>query len=328
MSRPADTVVDGATRRGISDLSREAPTRRSTGVEHAPASAPNSSNRTLHVVATPIGNLGDISFRAADVLRTVKLIVAEDTRRSGKLLAHLGIRVPLLSFHEHNRTARIPRILAALAEGDVAIVTDAGTPSVSDPGQDLVAAARASGFAVVAVPGPSALAASIMVSGIAADVVHFVGFLPRKANERRRILEMAAKWPGAVVFFEAPHRLIEALRDAATVFGDRDASVCNDLTKRFERVWQACLADLVVIFEKDPPRGEFTVVVGPPRVVPLSGGTMPLPESSLLRARYDALVQTTGDRKAALRALAMETGHPRKDVYARVVGESDPLDRG
>lgn len=307
-------------------LTRDAQTRRSTGVDLALERSPKPLTRTLHVVATPIGNLGDITFRAVQVLRAVSLVVAEDTRHTGRLLAHLGIKVPLLSFHEHNRVARIPRILAALDQGDVAIVTDAGTPSVSDPGQDLVAAARASGFAVVAVPGASALAASLMVAGIPGDFAHFVGFLPRKATERRRVLEMAATWPGAVVFFEAPHRLVDALRDAAVAFGDRDASVCNDLTKRFERVWHASLALLVTTFEGDPPRGEFTVVVAPARVVPRDDAGPPLPEPLSLRARFDALVAETGDRRAAIRVLAIETGHPRKEVYARLVGPVRPED--
>lgn len=308
-------------------LPREAQTRRSTGVDLADDRTPMSLPQTLHVVATPIGNLGDITFRAVQVLREVSLVVAEDTRHTGRLLAHLGIKVPLLSFHEHNRTARIPRILAALGQGDVAIVTDAGTPSVSDPGQDLVAAARAAGFAVVAVPGASALAASLMVAGIPGDFAHFVGFLPRKANERRRVLEVAATWPGAVVFFEAPHRLVDALRDASTAFGERDASVCNDLTKRFERVWHARLTELVATFEGDPPRGEFTVVVAPARVVPRDDAATPLPEPDVIRARYDALVAETGDRKAAMRVLATETGHSRKEVYARVVGRGDQMVR-
>jgi 16S rRNA (cytidine1402-2'-O)-methyltransferase len=234
-------------------------------------------------------------------------------------LAHLGISVRLLSFHEHNRAARIPRILDALTDGDVAIVTDAGTPSVSDPGQALVAAARGAGYAVVAVPGASALAASLMVAGIVADFSHFVGFLPRKSNDRRRLLAMAATWPGAVVFFEAPHRLVDALSDAVEAFGDRPASVCNDLTKRFERVWHARLSDLLATFRTDAPRGEFTVVVAPAPVEARDEGASPMPDATTMRARFDALMAATGDRREAMRRLALETGYPRKEVYGRVV---------
>ena len=291
---------------------------RSNDVDERPARG------TLHVVATPIGNLGDVTIRAARVLGAVRLVVAEDTRHSGRLLAHLGIKVPLLSFHEHNRTARIPRILAALDEGDVAIVTDAGTPSISDPGQDLVAAAREAGYSVVAVPGASALAASIMVAGIASDFAHFLGFLPRRTPERRRVLAMAATWPGAVVFFEAPHRLVESLSDAAELCGDREASVCNDLTKRFERVWHDRLSGLVAAFTTDPPRGEFTVVIAPAATGPGEAATAPMPRARALGERLHELVRVTGDRKEAWRRLAAESGYSRKVLYARLVERAEP----
>jgi 16S rRNA (cytidine1402-2'-O)-methyltransferase len=294
-------------------LSREIGPGRSNGVDDC--SAPG----TLHVVATPIGNLGDITLRAVKVLGSVRLVVAEDTRHTGRLLAHLGIRVPLLSFHEHNRAGRIPRILDALALGDVAMVTDAGTPAVSDPGPDLVAAARAAGYPVVAVPGASAVAASLMVAGIASDVAHFLGFLPRRASERRRVLAMAATWPGALVFFEAPHRIAEALEDASEVLGNRVASVCNDLTKRYERVWHAPLAEIVATFRSDLPRGEFTVVVAPESVGSRDAGATPSPDRTSLAARYEALVASMGDRKKAIRRLAQETGQPRKEIYSVLV---------
>ena len=289
---------------------------RSNGVDE------RSAYGTLHVVATPIGNLGDITLRAVKVLGSVRLVAAEDTRHTGRLLAHLGIRVPLLSFHEHNRAGRIPRILEALAHGDVALVTDAGTPAVSDPGPDLVAAARAAGYRVVAVPGASAVAASLMVAGITSDVAHFLGFLPRRASERRRALAVAATWPGALVFFEAPHRIAEALKDASEVLGNREVSVCNDLTKRHERVWHAPLVEVVAEFRSDVPRGEFTVVVAPGSAGSREAGATPMPDPTSLVTRYEALVVRLGDRKKAIRQLAQETGQPRKEIYAVIVSQA------
>ncbi len=302
---------------------------RSTRVDLIDTETRSASRRTLYVVATPIGNLGDITLRAIEVLRTVRLVVAEDTRRTGRLLAHLGIKAPLLSFHEHNRVARIPRVLDALTDGDVAIVTDAGTPSVSDPGQDVVAEARRAGFAVVAVPGASALAASLMVAGIAADFCHFLGFLPRKPNDRRRILAMAATWPGAVVFFEAPHRLAASLTDVFMVFGNRQASVCNDLTKRFEHVWHAPLSEIVERFHTEAPRGEFTVVVAAATAEVRIDDAKALPDAGAVRARFAALLTETDDRREAMRRLSEETGQSKKAIYALVVGgrESAGLER-
>ena len=275
---------------------------------------------TLHVVATPIGNLGDITLRAVQVLGAVRLVVAEDTRHTGLLLAHLGIKVPQLSYHAHNRRARLPRILGALGVGDVALVTDAGTPSISDPGQELVAAARAAGHEVVAVPGPSALAAAMMVSGIAADAAHFIGFLPRRASERRRTLASVAAWPGAVIFFEAPHRLVEALEDAVATLGDREAAACNDLTKRFERVSHGRLSELVREFRAGTPRGEFTVVVAPAPAIETQPARMLLDHE--VHDRLATIEEETGDRREALRRLAAETGLPRKALYAAAVRPS------
>lgn len=286
--------------------------------------APPAHERgTLYVVSTPIGNLGDITHRAVAVLSAVKLVVAEDTRRTGRLLAHLGIKVPQLSFHAHNRRSRIGPILEALARGDVAHVTDAGSPSVSDPGQDLVAEARAAGFAVVPVPGPSALTAALMVAGVEADIVHFLGFLPRRAGDRRRMLEAAATWPGAIVFFEAPHRLVESIEDAAKILGDRRAAVCNDLTKRFEAISCDRLAVLGTSLRDRETRGEYTVVLAP-RDDALSDPAPRLSDDpSALRSRMSELAKSTGDRREALRLLAAETRLPRKTLYAQLMARPD-----
>lgn len=279
----------------------------------------------LYVVATPIGNLGDLAPRALETLRAVRLVAAEDTRRTGLLLRHFGIATRLLSYHAHNRTARLPRLLLELAEGAVALATDAGTPVVSDPGEELVAAAAAAGHEVVAVPGPSAVVAALSVSGLPAVPFHVTGFLPRRAGERRRALEGMAAWPGSVVLFEAPHRLRTLLADLLAVFGDRRVAVCCELTKRYESVHRASLSQAVAHYATIVPRGEFTLVVegagtaarvGRRRVLPLDPVGTVLGD---IETRFAALIETHGDRRLALAALAADTGIPRKALYARLL---------
>ena len=274
----------------------------------------------LFLVATPIGNLGDITLRALEVLRNVPLVAAEDTRHTRKLLTHYEISTRLVSYHAHNRRARADQLLAALGEGDVALVTDAGTPVISDPGQELVRAAAAAGHEVVAVPGPSALTAAVAVSGIEAAVVHFAGFLPRRAGERRRALERwreerAGSEPEVLVLFEAPHRLDETLRDALAVLGECEVAVCGDLTKRFETVFRGTVSAVLAHVAEREPRGEFTLVISlPERTV----GEAVTDED--LEARFAALTEAHGgDRKRALTALAAETRRRRKELYALLV---------
>jgi 16S rRNA (cytidine1402-2'-O)-methyltransferase len=289
-------------------------------------SAPPGRAGKLYVVGTPIGNLGDITLRALDTLRTVRLIAAEDTRRTGNLLRHYAISARLVSFHEHNGAARLPRLLAALAEGDVALVTDAGTPLVSDPGQELVAAAAAAGFEVVAVPGPSSVVAALSVAGFRAAPFHFLGFLPRRGAERRRVLQQAAGWPGTLVLFEAPHRLRAALADIHDVCGERGVAVCCELTKLHEQVFRGTLAQAAQHFAGVEPRGEFTLVV--------AGAAEPVPTDPLgpaanvpgdltsplrLRRRFEALQVQLGDRRRALAQVAAESGQPRKALYRLLV---------
>src|SRR3990170_5899911 len=214
---------------------------------------------TLYVVATPIGNLEDVTLRALRVLREVSLIAAEDTRTTRKLLAHHGIRNRLLSYNDHNKAARIPRLLHALREGDVALVSEGGPPAISDPGLDLVAAAVDAGFAVVPVPGPSAVTAALAVSGLSVRQFTYLGFLPRRAGARRRLLAGFRDDPRTLVAFESPHRLrasLAALRDA---LGDRRVAVCRELTKAFEEVFRGTLSDALDHFVE--PRGEFTLVI-------------------------------------------------------------------
>jgi 16S rRNA (cytidine1402-2'-O)-methyltransferase len=271
---------------------------------------------TLFVVSTPIGNLGDITLRAIEVLRQVSLIAAEDTRHTRKLLTHFGISTRLISYHAHNRRTRTGELLERLQLGNVALVSDAGTPTVSDPGQELVRAAVEAGHTVVSVPGASALTAAVAVSGLNAETVHFGGFLPRRRAERRRALALMGSWPGVAVVFEAPHRLVAALEDLLTSMGDVSLAVCGDMTKRFETAFRGTASAALANFHAADPRGEFTLVIALPGTSRLAGRT-PTRVDEL--ARYAALLEELGDRNRALAALARERGTPRKTLYSRLI---------
>jgi len=214
---------------------------------------------TLYVVATPIGNLEDLSARAERVLGEVKLIAAEDTRVTRKLLSRIGVETPMVSCHAHSRNSRVERVIEALESGDVAVVTDAGAPGVSDPGARLAAAAAERGHPVVSVPGPSAVTAALGVSGLPADRFLFLGFLPRKSAERRRLLEDAGDEPGTLVCFETPHRLLESLADIRAVWPERRLAVCRELTKLHEEIFRGTAGEAIEHFET--PRGEFVIVI-------------------------------------------------------------------
>lgn len=214
---------------------------------------------TLYIVATPIGNLEDLTLRAARVLNEVKLIVAEDTRQTRKLLSHLGIHKRLLSYNEHSAPARTREILKAVLAIDVAVVSDAGVPLVSDPGAALVRAAAEQGTEVVPIPGPSALTAALAVAGMPADAFHFLGFPPRARKAKRALFERCARDPETLALFEAPHRIQDTLEDLRTILGDRQTAVCRELTKLYEEVFRGTLAEAIAHFTE--PRGEFVLVV-------------------------------------------------------------------
>ncbi|MBI2872374.1 MAG: 16S rRNA (cytidine(1402)-2'-O)-methyltransferase [Chloroflexi bacterium] len=214
---------------------------------------------TLYVVATPIGNLEDITLRALRVLREVGVIATEDTRTTAKLLAHYGISTPRLSYYTHNARLRLPQILERLEREDVALVSEAGTPGVSDPGSALVEAALERGIPVVSVPGPSAVPAALAASGLPADSFLFLGFLPRRPAERRALWRSVAGETRTLVAFEAPHRLRTSLQDALAVLGDRRLAVCRELTKMHEEVFRGTLSQALARFTE--PRGEFTLVL-------------------------------------------------------------------
>jgi 16S rRNA (cytidine1402-2'-O)-methyltransferase len=216
----------------------------------------------LYVVATPIGNLADLSPRAAEILGQVQAVVAEDTRRSGLLLRGLKVRPRMISLPGEQEVRRIPLVLDQLGSGDVALVSDAGTPAISDPGRRVVAAAREAGYEVVAVPGPSALVAAVSASGLRADRFLFLGFLPRTKSRSQRLLQASDTW--ALVFHESPHRLAATLEWAAEVLDLRRVAVAREISKLHESWYLGTAADLAAQFRADPPRGECTVVVEAP----------------------------------------------------------------
>ncbi|MBV6403157.1 MAG: Ribosomal RNA small subunit methyltransferase I [Anaerolineales bacterium] len=216
---------------------------------------------TLYLVATPIGNLEDMSPRAIRVLHEASLIAAEDTRHTGNLLKHFEIQTPLTSYFEHNKLSKLDFILAKLSSGDVALVSDAGTPAINDPGYELVRAALASGFDVRPIPGPSAPVAALSVSGLPTDSFLYLGYLPHKKTERRKFVGQIANLSYTLIFLESPHRIIESLEDLLASLGDRRICVAREMTKMFEEYWRGTLSGAVEYFKSKEARGEFTLVV-------------------------------------------------------------------
>jgi 16S rRNA (cytidine1402-2'-O)-methyltransferase len=216
----------------------------------------------LYLVATPIGNLGDISLRALETLRQVDLVASEDTRKTGLLLKHFEIKKPQIAFFEHNEQRAGRKIVEALVQGkSVALVSNAGTPGISDPGFTLVRQAIEAGITVTMIPGPSALIMALVLSGLPMHAFTFRGFPPHKSGPRRRFLAVDQDSPHTLIFYESPYRLAKFLGDALAVYGDRQAAVTNDLTKLFETVHRGTLSELVALFDDTEPRGEFTVVI-------------------------------------------------------------------
>lgn len=268
---------------------------------------------TLYLVATPIGNLEDMSPRAVRILREAKLIAAEDTRHTGLLLKHFGIPTPITSYFEHNKLNKLDRILAALAQGDVALVSDAGTPAVNDPGQELVRAALASGYDVRPVPGPSAPIAALTVSGLPTDSFLYLGYLPHKAAERRKAAERAADLPYTLLFLESPYRILESLEDLLAVLGNRRICVAREMTKMFEEFWRGTISDAVAYFKSQSPRGEFTLVIeGKPKDEKLKWG-----RDELLKAVRKELARKKSAKEISF-ALALKSGWNRREIYTLI----------
>jgi len=265
---------------------------------------------TLYLVATPIGNLEDISARALRVLREARLIAAEDTRQTRKLLSHFGIHTPLVSYHEHNKLTRLDEVLGELTLGDVALVSDAGTPALNDPGYELVLAALAAGCTVSPIPGPSAPISALVASGLPTDAFLYLGYLPRKASERRILLGKVANLPYTLIFLETPHRLLDSLDDLLYVLGDRTCAVARELTKLHEEILRGSLSSIRLHFSTIEPRGEFTLVVGGPPSQPQSRWTEEQVRAALIEARSRQLPASQ-----IAREIAAISGWPKKEVY-------------
>jgi 16S rRNA (cytidine1402-2'-O)-methyltransferase len=270
---------------------------------------------TLYVVATPIGNLEDLSARAIRLLGEVALIAAEDTRHSARLLRHLGLSVPMLSLHEHNELARVDQLAERLAAGsDIALISDAGTPLISDPGFVLVRELRQRGHRIVPVPGPCALVAALSAGGLPTDRFLFSGFLPAKGSARRACLEALAEHAETLVFYESPHRILATLKDLSTTLGNRDLVLGRELTKTFETFLEGTAAQLLARMEEDPDqaRGEFVIMVaGVPKAATMDCASVEA--DTLLGA---LLAEEVGIKQAAAVASRV-LGGSKKTWYAR-----------
>ncbi len=278
---------------------------------------PAASQGTLYVVATPLGHLEDLTLRAVRVLREVSLVACEDTRRTRKLLGAHGIGTPTTSYFEHNERFKGTRILEQLRSGrDVALVSDAGTPGISDPGYRLVRDAQASGIAVVPVPGPSAVAAALSVCGLPSDRFLFVGFLPARPAARRKALEALATERPTLVFYESPVLVVESLADMLAALGDRDAFLCREATKLHEEYVRARLSSLHErLAERDAVKGEIVLVVaGAPETAPASEDPVSL---------YHRLAAEGRTRREAVKEAARRLGRPAREVYA-IVQDAEP----
>jgi 16S rRNA (cytidine1402-2'-O)-methyltransferase len=266
---------------------------------------------TLYVVGTPIGNLEDITFRAVRILQTVDIIAAEDTRHTGKLLQHFQVNTPQVSYHEHNRTSRIPELLEHLVNNKaIALVSDAGMPGISDPGYELVKACIEAGIAVVPIPGASAAITALSASGLPTDRFVFEGFLPAKSQHRQEHLESLQTESRTLIFYESPHRLRDTLQDLALVWGsDRQIVLGRELTKLYEEFWRGTIAQAIAHYSQREPQGEYTLVMAG-----ISASQPQLTEEEL-KAELKQLISQGISRSQASRQLAKFTSLPRRHLY-------------
>jgi 16S rRNA (cytidine1402-2'-O)-methyltransferase len=276
---------------------------------------------TLYVVSTPIGNLEDLTYRAVRVLSEVDVVACEDTRHSQKLMNHYGIKTKTISYHEHNERDRAGELLTSVQSGlDVAIVSDAGTPGISDPGFRVVRMALEAGLRVVPIPGPTALVSALVASGLPSDEFFFAGFLPARSGARRTRLADLASIPSTLIFYEAPHRIVASLEDARKILGEREAVVARELTKLHEEVLRGRLSELVEKFSQaaHEPRGEMVVVIDRNVIASTDGET----KSELSVAAVVASFEAEGiDARSALKKSARQLGISRDEAYRRLTAE-------
>lgn len=276
----------------------------------------------LYLVATPIGNLEDISLRALRVLKEADFIACEDTRQTMKLLAHFDIQTRMVSYHEHNEITRAPEIVIDLEQGaQVALVSDAGTPAISDPGHRLVSLCVRHGIRVVPVPGASAFVAALAASGMPIEEFAFIGFLPSRQAERRKALRVLAAEPRTLAFYEAPHRLLDTLEDALEILGNRPAVVAREVTKVYEEFLRGHLEQLLADVRKKAPRGEITLLIGPADGAAVHAAT--LATVPLARRVEEVMKERNVDSKAALKVVARERGLTRREAYKQLLVTRD-----
>lgn len=282
----------------------------------------------LFIVATPIGNLEDITHRALRILREVDLIACEDTRHTRKLLNHFGISTATISYHEHNEQERAAELCEALESGKtIALVSDAGTPLISDPGFRIVKAAIDRGFSVQPIPGPAAFVTALSASGLATDQFLFAGFLPGRAGARRAKLIELGSIPATLVFYEAPHRIRATLKDAREILGDREAVIARELTKLHEEFARASLSELIGRFsEIEAPRGELVLIISGQKAETLAS-TRTTSSADQLRERMNELEREGIDQKTAMKKAAKELGLKRDDAYRMLVDHKNRRSR-
>jgi len=269
---------------------------------------------TLYLVATPIGNLEDMSARAVRTLSEARLIAAEDTRVTRKLLTHFSLHTPLTSYFEHNKLTKLEAILSALAKGDVALVSDAGTPTINDPGYELVKAALKAGYNVCPIPGPSAPVAALAASGLPTDSFLYLGYLPRKSPERREFLQQVKQLPYTLIFLESPHRVLPALKDLESCLGDRQIAVARELTKLHEEIWRGSISAARSHFSQKEPRGEFTLVMAGKT----KSGKKKWAEDKVIIAIKVGL-KLVESPSALAKRVAQESGWERKEIYSLIM---------
>jgi 16S rRNA (cytidine1402-2'-O)-methyltransferase len=280
----------------------------------------------LYVVATPIGNLEDISLRALRILKEADLIACEDTRQTMKLLSHFNLQKKLVSYHEHNEITRAAELVIDLEQGaKIALVSDAGTPAISDPGHRLVSLCIRHGIEVVPVPGASAFVAAIAASGMAIEEFSFIGFLPARPSQRRKTIRALMNEPRTIVLYEAPHRLLETLEDALEILGNRPAVIAREVTKIYEEFLRGHLEDLLAGVRAKSPRGEITLLIGPPDAAARTESSAEDARRTLpIARRVDEIVKESGvDRKAALKQAARERGLTRREAYKQLLVTRD-----
>ena len=268
---------------------------------------------TLYLVATPIGNLEDFSPRAVRILKEAQLLAAEDTRVTQKLLSHFEIGAKPISYHEHNKLTKLDRVLDALQTGNVALVSDAGTPAINDPGYELVCAAIDAGHTISPIPGPSAPIAALVASGLPTDSFLYLGYLPRKTKERREKLREVESLPYTLIFLESPHRVLKALGDMEAVLGNRQIAVARELTKFYEEIFRGDIASTRAHFIENEPRGEFTLVVAGKKQADTKW------TEAQLKSALEAGIAAGESPSSLAKTLAKESGWKRREIYEMIV---------